>query len=69
VCATEREAKDEELLRDGVTSRRYLAHFKRLSKQMQKLERSGGAVFKWLDDDETRSLPRPPPSTPTTQAR
>ena len=59
---SEREAKDEELSRGGATSRRYLAHCKRLTKLMLKLQRAGEAGsgetdehvwFKWLDDDET----------------
>jgi hypothetical protein len=71
VWVSEREAKDEELVRGGATSRRYLAHCKRLSKLMLKLQRAHSAGsgetdehvcwFKWLDDDETsvvRSLCR-----------
>ena len=74
---SEREAKDEELSRGGATSRRYLAHCKRLTKLMLKLQRAGEAGsgetdehvwFKWLDDDETRSLPRPPPLIKTRSA-
>lgn len=65
---SEREAKDEELARGGATSRRYLAHCKRLSKLMLKVQRAGSAGsgdanehvwFKWLDDDETSVVSAP----------
>eukprot|EP00240_Pyramimonas_obovata_P006808 CAMPEP_0118956162 /NCGR_PEP_ID=MMETSP1169-20130426/61235_1 /TAXON_ID=36882 /ORGANISM="Pyramimonas obovata, Strain CCMP722" /LENGTH=149 /DNA_ID=CAMNT_0006904143 /DNA_START=119 /DNA_END=565 /DNA_ORIENTATION=+ len=42
VFRSSREATDEELLRNGCTSRRYLNHFKKLSRKVQQHSNAGG---------------------------